>query len=149
MNGWDEFAAGLAEELAGLSAGAVVIIAESTPATEVARYAQFRQFDDMLTAELCGDRWLEEAVQADEAGNRLIADAGWRPPEFDHVGNWWHEWPWPMSSAEYGQVAAMVVTGLRDAYGIAEPAALAYRAWNENTGNSPIELPMLGLSPAN
>jgi hypothetical protein len=146
LNGWEEFAAGLAEELAGLPAGAVVIIAESTPISEVARYAQFRQFEDILAAELGGDKWLEPAAQAGETGNKLIANAGWQQPDFAHVGNWWNEWLWPMTSADYRRLAAMVVTGLRDAYRIADPAELAYRAWNENAGNSPIELPLLGLS---
>ncbi|CAM4518005.1 hypothetical protein NONI108955_40885 [Nocardia ninae] len=146
MNGWEELADGLAEELAGLPAGAVVIIAEAAPTSEVARYAQFRQFDDILAAELGGDRWLEPAVQAGEKGNELIANAGWQPPDFDHVGNWWIESPWPLASADYRRLASMVVTGLRDAYRISEPSALAYRAWNENAGNSPMELPSLGLS---
>ncbi|MFE7799422.1 hypothetical protein [Nocardia sp. NPDC057440] len=34
---------------------------------------------------------------------------------------WWIELPWPVNSAVYRQLAAMVVTGLRDAFRITDP----------------------------
>ncbi|MFI1463109.1 hypothetical protein [Nocardia carnea] len=39
----------------------------------------------------------------------------------------------------------MIVTALRDAYGIPSPEALEYNAWDENSGNAPLELPSLGI----
>ncbi|MBC6469161.1 TNT domain-containing protein [Actinomadura alba] len=42
-------------------------------------------------------------------------------------------------------MAGMVVTALRDGYGIADPGEFRYRAWNEKKGNDPFDLPRLGL----
>ncbi|MGY4103815.1 hypothetical protein ACW2Q0_30390 [Nocardia sp. R16R-3T] len=41
----------------------------------------------------------------------------------------------------------MITSGLRDAFGIATPAQLTYKAWNENKGNADLALPRLGLTP--
>ncbi|NEW39046.1 hypothetical protein GV794_17255 [Nocardia cyriacigeorgica] len=142
MTGWTEFAEGLAEELADLPAGAVVKIVEPGPAP---RYAQFRQLDDELWAELVGDHWLAPAARAGSTGGRLIVEAGWHAPDADHGHNWWVEWPWPQSSARYRQLTSMVVTGLRDGFGIAAVSDLSYVAWNENVGNCALDLPGLGL----
>ncbi|WP_405167253.1 hypothetical protein OG203_20495 [Nocardia sp. NBC_01499] len=148
MSDWAEFAAGLAEELAGLADGAVVKIIQSASISQVRPYAQFRQLDDILWAEIVGDKWLDPAAQAGADGNQLLADAGWQRPDFDHGDNWWLESPWPMSSATYRRLAASVVTGLRDALRVADPAELVYQAWDENADNRGIELPLLGLTRA-
>ncbi|MFI6997692.1 TY-Chap domain-containing protein [Nocardia sp. NPDC050175] len=145
MTGWAEFADGLAEQLARLPSGAVVVIGEAPTSSDKSRIAQFRQFDDSVWAQLSGDRWLDPTVQAGEAGRHLIREAGWREPDDDHIENWWVELPWPVASAAYRRVAEMVVTGLRDAFRIAGPTALVYQAWNEKSANSAIELPLLGL----
>jgi hypothetical protein len=39
----------------------------------------------------------------------------------------------------------MVVTALREGYGIADPGEFRYRAWNEKKGNDPFDLLRLGL----
>ncbi|QIS01698.1 hypothetical protein F5X71_04675 [Nocardia brasiliensis] len=148
MTGWDEFTAGLAAQLAELPEGAIVKLTQSTSASEVAPYAQFLQLADKLWAELVGDKWLDPVAQAGDAGKQLIETAGWRQPDFEHSDNWWIELPWPIRTADYARLASMVVTGLRDALHVPQPTDLVYRAWNENTGNSPLELPLLGLSRA-
>ncbi|WP_280234053.1 TY-Chap domain-containing protein [Nocardia cyriacigeorgica] len=139
MTGWTEFAAGLADELAALPSGAVVKVIETT------RYAQFRQLDHELWAELVGDHWLDPAARAGATGEGLIAAAGWHRPDADHGHNWWVEWPWPLSSDRYRQLTSMVVTGLRDGFGIAAVTDLSYVAWHENAGNRALDLPALGL----
>ncbi|MEV6562600.1 hypothetical protein AB0M22_43245 [Nocardia sp. NPDC051756] len=145
MTGWDQFAEGLARHLAELPAGAVVKIVESDESAEVARYAQFLQSEDTLFAEIVGDEWLDSDRGAGEAGARLLIDAGWQQPDETHSGNWWRDTPWPIDSATYRRIASMVVTGLRDAFRIADPAAFHYEAWNGNAGNRKLDLPLLGL----
>jgi hypothetical protein len=83
-------------------------------------------------------------LRAGATGRALIADSGWRARDAGH-SNWWAELPWPSSSADYRRLADMVVTGLRDGFGIRAPTALAYTAWNERLENRKLDLPLLGL----
>ncbi|MFF2777378.1 hypothetical protein ACFVU3_21005 [Streptomyces sp. NPDC058052] len=147
MTGWDGFAERLAEQLAGLPAGAIVIVAETGVPGKArgARYAQFRQDPEALHAELSGDRHLEGAARAGGEGGRLIAAAGWSGPDPANAGNWSSDLPWPAPSAGYRRLASMVVTGLHAAFGIPGPESLAYTAWDGNDGNRPLDLPLLGL----
>ncbi|WP_174189717.1 TY-Chap domain-containing protein [Nocardia barduliensis] len=142
MTGWEDIAAGLAAELATLHAGSIVKLVESETGPR-RRYAQFLQLDDLLSAELVDDGWLDPALRAGTAGRALIAAAGWRERDAGH-SNWWTELPWPSSSAGYRRLADMVVTGLRDGFGIDAPTALAYTAWNERSADQ-LDLPLLGL----
>ncbi|NKY37142.1 hypothetical protein HGA13_29330 [Nocardia speluncae] len=140
MTEWPELAAGLADQLAALPAGAVLIIAEA----EGPRYAQFKQFDDRLYAEVVGDSWLDPGKQAGAPGARRLVDAGWQAPGGEHT-NWWIDRPWPLSPAQYRELVAMVFTALRDVFAIAEPADLVYEAWNTEAGDADLDLPGLGL----
>ncbi|MCC3332978.1 DUF6301 family protein [Nocardia abscessus] len=144
MTSWVEFTDGLTQHLATLSAGMVVIIGEADEPKERRRFVQFRQLDTMIWAELPGDSWLAPDVQVGDSGGQIIESAGWQRPDTDHCDNWWYELRWPASSDSYRQLAARMVTGLRDAFGIADPATLVYEAWNERSGET--ELPLLGLS---
>lgn len=141
MTAWSEFAEGLTETLATLPAGAVVVIAEPGPLSEPVRFAQFCWYDKGIHAELSGGPLAR--VSTDKT--RIIADAGWRSPGPDDDENWWTRLPWPAPSGDYRRLASMIVTALRDAFGIANPCDLEYRAWNENFGNAPIELYLLGI----
>ncbi|MFD8015226.1 hypothetical protein [Streptomyces sp. NPDC058955] len=151
MTGWDGFRERLAEQLAALPAGAIVIVSETGDAlpprtAKGSRYAQFRQDPEALYAELSGDRHLEGAARAGEEGGRLLVGAGWRAPDAgDRVGNWCAELPWPSPSADYRRLASMVVTGLHTVFRVPGPASLAYTAWDAEDGNRPLELPLLGL----
>lgn len=144
MTDWDGFREGLAEQLASLTDGSVLIIREGG---QTGRYAQFLQSDKGLEAELVGDHHLAPTLRAGDEGRRLIAEAGWRPPEDTVYGhNWWSELPWPSPSAGYRDLAEMTVTGLRDGLRITGPQALVYEAWDGRRGNRPLTLPLLGLT---
>ncbi|MFJ4840621.1 TY-Chap domain-containing protein [Streptomyces sp. NPDC088746] len=144
MTGWDGFSEGLAEQLASLPAGSVLIIRESG---QTGRYAQFLQSDERVGAELVGDHHLAPGLRAGEAGCRLIAEAGWQLPEDTVYGhNWWSELPWPSSSVSYRELARMTVTGLRDGLRITGPQDLVYEAWEQRRGNRSLTLPLLGLT---
>lgn len=141
MTEWPEFAAGLAEQLAGLPAGAILTIVEA----EGSRYAQFRQFDDLLYAELVGDGWLAPEKRAGDSGARLLSEAGWQRPDRYHTDNWWIEYPWPLTPQRYRDLVSIVLIGLRRVFEIAEPADLIYNAWNTEEGDRDLVLPGLGL----
>ncbi|MEU2549597.1 hypothetical protein ABZ618_29915 [Streptomyces roseolus] len=141
MTEWDEFSQRLAEQLSTLTTGSVLIIREDGPP---GRYAQFLQADERVEAQLVADHYLDPTARAGETGNRLITEAGWRQPEDTVYGhNWQTELPWPSTSDAYRRLAAMTVTGLRDALRITSPETLVYEAWTR--GNRPLRLPSLGL----
>ncbi|MFD4242148.1 hypothetical protein ACFWP3_11195 [Streptomyces sp. NPDC058525] len=145
MTRWEGFSEGLAEQLASLTAGSVLIISEGG---QTGRYAQFLQSDETVEAELVGDHYLDPALRAGEAGCRLIAEAGWRAPQDTVYGhNWRTELPWPSPSDAYRKLAGMTVTGLRDGLRITGPQVLVYEAWDGRRGNRPLALPLLGLTP--
>jgi hypothetical protein len=142
---WEEFAEGLAEEFAGLPAGALLVLSEPG---DRGRYAQFAQDEMELVAYVVVNFFVPESAQATPQGEQAIADAGWNPPDGSGLHeNWWRTLPWPASSAQYRALADAVVTALRDGYGIASPDGWTYQAWNERTGDD-IELTHLALQPA-
>jgi hypothetical protein len=133
--------------LASLAAGSVLIISEGG---RTGRCAQFLHSDEGVLAELVGDHYLDPALRAGEEGCRLIAEAGWRPPQDTVYGhNWWTELLWPLPSDAYRELAGMTVAGLRDGLRITGPRALVYEAWDGRRGNRPLALPLLGLPPKN
>jgi hypothetical protein len=143
---WELFEQGLADELAGLPAGALVVLFESGEG-DGGRYAQFVQRPDRLITEVVANSFLEPGERASAEGELAIVAAGWRPPApSEGRENWWTDLAWPASSEQYLALAGMVATALRDGYGIADPGGFRYRAWNEKKGNDPIDLPRLGLA---
>ncbi|MFB7877967.1 hypothetical protein ACFC06_22195 [Nocardia sp. NPDC056064] len=147
MTDWSQFAAGLAAELAAAPDTTVLVIGESA-APGARRFAQFRKDGDAVSAELTGDEWLEPGFRPGDDGARAITEAGWHRPDEAHMGNWWTEFPWPVATEDYQRLAASTVTGLRDGFGIASPAALVYQGWVERAGNSDLHLPGLGIRDA-
>jgi hypothetical protein len=136
---WTDFTRSLAAALAQLPDGALVVITERAPAT-AARYAQFAQRADGLTAEVVGDRFLPLPARLSEEGEEAVLAAGWREPEpTTGIENWWQRLSWPATADAYRELAGAVTVALRDGYGIPGPAALEYRAWLRDTG-APLDL---------
>ncbi|MBO2465247.1 TY-Chap domain-containing protein [Actinomadura violacea] len=143
---WHGFAGHLAEELARLSAGTLVVIHEAEREIEASRAIQFVQEDARLIAELSHNDYLDPDVWATPAGEEAIRELGWRPPARE-LGrdNWWDTLDWPATAAQYRELATKAVLGLRDGYRISSEAPFYYHAWNERRGNEPVDLPLLGL----
>jgi hypothetical protein len=141
---WDTFAGGLADELPNLPAGGLLVVSETGEASR-SRYAQFAQGTAELVGYVVVNSFLEGQARASEQGERVIMQAGWRPPDpgLGH-DNWWTALPWPAPAARYADLGRMVVVALRDGYGLTGPERLRYQAWNEQTGED-IDLPRLGL----
>ncbi|WP_406265603.1 hypothetical protein OH799_18615 [Nocardia sp. NBC_00881] len=146
MTDWTRFAEGLAEELAMLPDGALVVIKESGKPDNEYRYVQFRQTADLLEAQLTGDTYLDAAARPGHAGQRRLIDAGWQYPDSPHNENWWIELSWPLSTAVDRHLSDMVVIGLRDCFRIPDPDTLIYDAWNQTKGNRRLHMPLLGLN---
>ncbi|MEV4257570.1 hypothetical protein AB0J52_30805 [Spirillospora sp. NPDC049652] len=140
---WETFAAELADDLADLPAGALLVISERE---EGGRFTQFAQEDDVLLAYLCDNAFLQPEDQASPEARRVIEAAGWHAPDPGRgQDDWWYRLPWPSSSADYRRLTGMLVTAFRDGYGIPSPEGWTYRAWNEREGNAPLTLPSLDL----
>jgi hypothetical protein len=139
VTGWAEFTAGLSEEIAELPFGAVLkLIGYDLP--DEPRGVQVLRDPDMVSAELIGINWFEGADAS------AVAAAGWQEPDAAH-GNvsWWIDCPRPLTTARCRELAAMIVTGLRDGLKVPEPADLRYRAWDDNAEGRALDLPRLGV----
>ncbi|WP_144876509.1 TY-Chap domain-containing protein [Microbacterium sp. 1.5R] len=154
MSTWEEFGDSLTATFRHVADRVFLIIAsESDPA----RYVQFAGRPGRLDAEAPS---IDVAKGADES---VLAGAGWTPPG-PAQPNWTSSLPLPALTDEYGALADRCVRALRDAYGIAGPDDLAYRAWRESEqmpegetwseeciaaldrGEDPLDLPTLGLA---
>ncbi|GLW64797.1 hypothetical protein Arub01_30410 [Actinomadura rubrobrunea] len=141
---WEHFITALAEELAKLPAGALVVISEPGEGKQ-SRYVQFAQSSGELVGYVVYNGFLDERVRATPRGEEAIMDAGWNPPRGPH-DNWWQSLGWPATSKQYRDLARAIVIALRDGYGIDDISHWRYQAWNERSGE-PIELRGLGLRP--
>lgn len=156
MTNWSDFETQLASTFRQVSDRVFLIIAsEGDPA----RYVQFAGQANQLDAEAPST---DVVTDADES---VLSGSGWTAPSAAQP-NWSSSVPRPALAAEYRELAARCVAALRDAYGIASPDALGYRAWREaeqmpagetwsaeqierlDRGADAVELPALGL-PSN
>ncbi|MEU3010769.1 TY-Chap domain-containing protein [Nocardia asteroides] len=144
MTGWTEFAEHLAAELAKLPLGARVIVFEPEPA-RIRRFVQFARDEDVLSAQLIGDRYLDENRRPTPAGYQAITDGGWNQPDVDNGHLWWVDFDAPVTAEDWHRAAELAVTGLRDGYTITSPTELAYNAWTDHAGHPDLDLPTLGL----
>ncbi|WP_280221591.1 TY-Chap domain-containing protein [Nocardia neocaledoniensis] len=145
MTDWTAFAEHLATELAKLPLSARVIIFEPE-AARVRRFVQFARDDDVLSAQLIGDRYLDENRRPTPAGYQAITTGGWNQPDVDNGHLWWVDFDAPITTEVRHRAAELAVTGLRDGYAIPSPTGLAYDAWTDRAGHPSLDLPTLGLN---
>lgn len=142
---WPKFAGHLAYELEKLPTGSRVIIFEPEPA-RIRRFVQFARDEDVLSAQLIGDKYLAEERRPDQTGYRAITDAGWNQPDVDNGHLWWADFDAPVTAEDCRRAAELALTGLRDGYAITSPTELAYDAWTDRAGHPALDLPTLGLN---
>ncbi|MFE3189891.1 hypothetical protein ACFXHA_12840 [Nocardia sp. NPDC059240] len=144
MTDWREFTDRLAEQVATFPENAVVDIGcFRWPTSD--RLVQIAQFGDCLWA-IVLELPLVGASVSLGSGPELMSAVGWQPPgNPDHGTCWWIELPWPVSVLIHGQLAKMIVTGLRDFHCIPNASTLAYDAWDLDTSERAIDLPLLGI----
>lgn len=150
---WNDFRDRLVDTFRKTSERLILIIASDV---DPKKYVQFAREADRLDAEA------PAADVAADAKESVLSDAGWRRPGIAQP-NWASSLALPALTTEYGAFAERCVAALRDAYGVASPDELSYRAWREaermpegetwsaervermDRGAPVVELPALGL----
>ncbi|MGI5164134.1 TY-Chap domain-containing protein [Spirillospora sp. CA-253888] len=141
---WSEFARRLGRELAGLERDTILIVRERE---ESRHYVQAMREPDRLYAEAVSNNFLDGPLLLTLADEEVMSEAGWRPPADPAPRNWWTELPGLASGAEYGRLAEVMVTALRDVQGVRRPADLVYESFHRH-GTGLIELLDFGLDIA-
>ncbi|GAB3660837.1 hypothetical protein GCM10027589_22750 [Actinocorallia lasiicapitis] len=137
---WTDLTERLARELAGLDTQMVLVVHQRHQGSH---YVQAFRTGDTLRAEAVSSAVLDTELRfAPEAEDRLIG-VGWDRP--DQAGNWTFDLSRDAPAREFRNLAAMMITALRDVQGARTPADLAYEAFRGNTFLSLVEL---GLHPA-
>lgn len=85
-------------------------------------YVQFSGDAHAVSAEASG------FASAFAAGHSALEAAGWAAPTPGQP-NWTSSLPMPALTGEYAGLARRCVVALRDAFGVANPNVLQYRAW--------------------
>lgn len=121
MSGWTDLTSELTSAFRDVTDRVFLIIASEA---DPARYVQFAGRVDRLDAEAPS---VDVVANADVA---VLESAGWAAPTAAQP-NWSSSVRIPALTTEYEALAVRCVAALRDAYGIASPADLGYRAWRE------------------
>jgi hypothetical protein len=107
-------------------------------------YVQAAQDDAELLVEAVADRYLPPGSRIGAAGDERMRGLGWKPEgDFE---NWAHTLTWPAATGEYKRAADMMVGALRDVYGVPDPSALTYKAWNDLDTPPEQEWSQLGIA---
>ena len=119
---WDGFSERLTRVLVTLEERTFCIIEAADGSN---RYVQYAVQPDRLLAEATGSRFLPPAL-AETAPTRL-GELGWTPTP----DNWTTTLQLPGLTSELAHLATTTVATLRDAFAIASPDQLSYRAWRD------------------
>ncbi|MEU8239043.1 hypothetical protein AB0C07_12415 [Actinoplanes missouriensis] len=122
---WEELTEQLADRLPRLEVGDVVIL--EAPGN---RYTELVQLTDGLGLDAVSNNFLPpdgRLAPEQEAGLRA---KGWQPPDEPGELNWWLRIKkWPLHSRDAASIAALMVSTLREVYGVASPSELELRAF--------------------
>lgn len=155
--GWSELSRSLADHLERMASEEYHLVLE-LPAGfggGTSPYAQFAGFGEghMMRTELGGNAYLTPTSQLGDEWCDTLRVMGWLGND-DEEPNWYIERP--VGDAKL--VSAMVVGALREAFGVAHPLLLTYRAWGQAavgaselglsaTAEVPVELPEASVGP--
>jgi hypothetical protein len=142
---WMRFQARLADELAEMEDGDIVLV-EVMSASELAEgctpYVQFCAWGDgMLRAELSSNHVLSPLWQLDVAGMRAVEEMGYAAPTYSldqEPDNGSVNYYADAVQSEADRVAVLATRGLRDVFGIAHPALLSGDVVDEGP-DAPVE----------
>lgn len=115
-----------------------------------ARYVQFAVYaESLLRAEAVSSDFLPETHELGQAEEAALEKAGWRPPGTQGTeggaaprrpGNYYRNFPRPV---DYGAVASLAISTMRDIFQTPHPARLEYQAFER--GGAGIIVPGLQL----
>jgi hypothetical protein len=127
---WNDLAHGLTAQLPRMRDESDHLIVELPEGDDdgTRPYAQFAGFGPgMVRAELSGNAYLAPAYVLTDEWCESLRTMGWSGNEEDEP-NWYVERP----VEDARNIAALVVASLRQAFGVAHPQFLTYRAWGRN-----------------
>jgi len=125
---WEQLAGDLTAELPRLRDADTVILRHGE------RLVQFQQFPTVLHAEAASNEFLPPDQRLTPDAEQELRTLGWNEPTPPGYFNWWYETPWPLGSTASKEVAQLLVTTLREVYGVPSPLELSYQAFNTDTG---------------
>jgi type III secretion system-like peptide-binding chaperone len=121
---WEELIEQLAARLPELTIDDVLILEASGN-----RYAELVQLNGGIALDAVSNAFLPPDGQLTAEQERELQAKGWQPPERPLRQNWWHEVTrWPLHSRDLRAIAELMVSTLRDVYGVAGPAEINLRS---------------------
>lgn len=115
----------LAARLPQLTEGDVIILGSGR------LYTQLMQRRDGLTLEAVSNSGLPGDQQLDADQENRLREKGWQPPDEPLRLNWWQDVnQWPLHSRDAARIADLMVSTLRDVYGVGEPGDIEESSFN-------------------
>ncbi|WP_045744508.1 TY-Chap domain-containing protein [Actinoplanes rectilineatus] len=122
---WEELTEQIADRLPRLATGQVVIV--EAPGN---RYTELVQLAGGLALDAVSNEFLPPDGRLGPEQERELAAKGWQPPERPSRLNWWLEVPkWPLHSRDAARIAELMVSTLRDVYGVTEVSDIGHRSF--------------------
>ena len=122
---WAELIEELADRLPRLELDDVVILKASGN-----RYTELFQLKDGLALDAVSNTFLPPDGRLTAEQETEMRTKGWQPPDEPDQPNWWLLFPkWPLHSRDAAWIAELMVSTLRDVYGVADPAEIGVRAF--------------------
>ncbi len=103
-----------------------------------APYVQLTVDEVTVRSEAASNRYLDERFRLDGAREAALVDLGWIQPDAEESDNFWREDEIPDGSAD---LAARLVSTLREVYGVPAPAFLVTRGFTDEGPLAAEELP--------
>jgi hypothetical protein len=121
---WEELIEQLAARLPELAIDDVLILEASGN-----RYTELVQLKGGIALDAVSNAFLPPDGQLTAEQERELQAKGWQPPERPLRQNWWREvTTWPLHSRDLRGIAELMVSTLRDVYGVAGPSEINLRS---------------------
>jgi hypothetical protein len=125
VSSWEELTGQLADRLPRLEVDDVVILV--APGN---RYTELVQLQDGIALDAVSNTFLPPDGQLAGEQERELENKGWLAPSGPGRRNWWHEVrKWPLHSRDAARIAELMVSTLRDVYGVADPSDIEVRSF--------------------
>ena len=122
---WAELTGQLADRLPRLRVDEVVILEASGN-----RYTELIQLEGGLELSAVANASLPPDGQLRADQERELEQKGWQPPNRPLRQTWWLAVPkWPLHSRDAARIAELMVSTLRDVYGVAGPSDIEQRSF--------------------
>jgi hypothetical protein len=121
---WEQFTQSLAARLPRLSDGDTIILFAKP------FYAQLQQGPDWIQVEAASNNSLPPDRRLSGDQEQRLRDLGWQDPNPPLEANFHVRDGWPLSGRDATRLSAMIVTALRDVFGIEDAGQVEEKAFN-------------------